>query len=164
MDKLEFQICLVAGKANSRVKLRQGYGQLLRRGKKALAALKVEFEAFESAVQIDTFAPSRRVLLQRVIEQIRSDLSDAQRVIDYASDRVFHEKKRPSTEKVLSLSDGSAAYIKKGDRNPMIGYKPQLVRSENGWYRSDVDAWSLSRQKISSSRTEYEHSTANTEH
>ncbi len=31
-------------------------------------------------------------------------------------------------------------------------------------YRSEVDAWSLSRQKISSSRTEYEHSTANTEH
>ena len=136
MDKLEFQICLVAGKANSKAKLKQGYRQLLRRGKKALAALKSEFNAFESAVQIDTFAPSRRALLQRVIEQIRSDLSDAQRVIDYASDRVFHEKKEPSTEKVLSLSDGSAAYIKKGDRNPMIGYKPQLVRSENGFVTS----------------------------
>ncbi len=136
MDKLEFQICLVAGKANSRAKLKQGYRQLLRRAKKALAALKSEFNAFESAIQIGTFAPSRRVLLQRVIEQIRSDLSDTQRVIDYASDRVFHEKKLPSTEKVLSLSDGSAAYIKKGDRNPMIGYKPQLVRSENGFVTS----------------------------
>ncbi len=39
MDKLEFQIFLVAGKANSRAKLKQGYRQLLRRGKKALAAL-----------------------------------------------------------------------------------------------------------------------------
>jgi len=27
----------------------------------------------------------------------------------------------PSTEKVLSLSDGSAAYIKKGSRSPVIG-------------------------------------------
>jgi IS5 family transposase len=136
MDKQEFQICLVAGKAKSRAKLKQGYRQLLRKGKKALAALKVEFNALESAVQIEAFAPSRRVLLQRVIEQIRNDLSDAQRVIDYASDRVFHEKKLPSTEKVLSLSDGAAAYIKKGDRNPMIGYKPQLVRSENGFVTS----------------------------
>jgi len=136
MDKLEFQICLVAGKANSKVKLKQGYRQLFRRAKKALAALKAEFNALENAIQIETFAPSRRVLLQRMIEQIRSDLSDAQRVIEYASDRVFHEKKLPSTEKVLSLSDGSAAYIKKGDRNPLIGYKPQLVRSENGFVTS----------------------------
>ena len=136
MDKLEFQICLVAGKANSRAKLKQGYRQLLRRGKKALAALQTEFERFEQVLDIDTLAPTRRVLLQRVIDQIRSDLSDAQRVIEYASDRVFHEKKRPSTEKVLSLSDGSASYIKKGSRNPVIGYKPQLVRSENGFVTS----------------------------
>ena len=136
MDKLEFQICLVAGKANSKAKLKQGYRQLLRRGKKALAALQAEFERFEQVLDIDTLAPSRRVLLLRVIAQIRTDLSDAQRVIEYASDRVFHEKKRPSTEKVLSLSDDSAAYIKKGNRNPMIGYKPQLVRSENGFVTS----------------------------
>ncbi len=50
--------------------------------------------------------------------------------------RVFHEKKRSSTEKVLSLSDGSAAYIKKGSRHPVIGYKPQLVRSESGFVTS----------------------------
>ena len=136
MDKLEFQICLAAGKVNSKTKLRQGYRKLLRRGKKALAALKVEFSAFEKDLKIDTLAPSRRVLLTQVIEQMRSDLSDAERVIEYASDRVFHEKKRPSTEKVLSLSDGSAAYIKKGSRNPVIGYKPQLVRSENGFVTS----------------------------
>ena len=136
MDKLEFQICLVAGKANSKIKLKQQYRQLLRRGKKALAALRTEFERLERGLDINTLAPSRRVLLQRVIDQIRNDLSDAQGVIEYASDRVFHEKKRPSTEKVLSLSDGSAAYIKKGSRNPVIGYKPQLVRSENGFVTS----------------------------
>jgi len=136
MDKLEFQICLVAGKANSKTKMKQRYRQLLRRGKKAADALKTEFDHFQEGVQIDMLAPSRRVLLKRVIEQIRTDLSDAERVIEYASDRVFHEKKRPSTEKVLSLSDGSAAYIKKGSRNPVIGYKPQLVRSENGFVTS----------------------------
>ena len=46
------------------------------------------------------------------------------------------EEARPSTEKVLSLSDGSAAYIKKGGRDPVIGYKPQLVRSEKGFVTS----------------------------
>ena len=49
---------------------------------------------------------------------------------------MFNGKALPSTEKVLSLSDGSAAYIKKGNRNAVIGYKPQLVRSENGFITS----------------------------
>jgi IS5 family transposase len=136
MDKLEFQICLVAGKANSKGKLKKRYRRLLRLGCKAADALQVECDRFEQMVSIKTLAPSRRVLLQRVVDQIRTDLCDARRVIGYASDRVFKDKTLPSKEKVLSLSDGSAAYIKKGDRNPLIGYKPQLVRSENGFVTS----------------------------
>ena len=76
------------------------------------------------------------MILQRVVEQIQCDIADAKRVVQYAHDRVFHDQKLASTEKVLSLSDGSAAYIKKGSRNPVIGYKPQLVRSENGFVTS----------------------------
>ncbi len=32
---------------------------------------------------------------------------------------VFGDQTLPSTEKVLSLSDGSAAFIQKGSRNPL---------------------------------------------
>jgi IS5 family transposase len=136
MDKLEFQICLVAGKANSKGKLKKRYRQLLKRGRKAADALTAELNGFEQRLLLEMQAPSRRALLQRVLQQIRTDLFDANRVLQYANDRVFHDKKLSSTEKVLSLSDGSAAYIKKGSRNPVIGYKPQLVRSENGFVTS----------------------------
>jgi len=136
MDKLEFHICLVAGKANSKGKLKKRYRQLLKRGRKATDALTAELNGLEQGLSLEMQAPSRRVLLQRVLQQIRTDLSDANRVLEYANDRVFHDKSLPSTEKVLSLSDGSAAYIKKGSRNPVIGYKPQLVRSENGFVTS----------------------------
>ena len=136
MDKLEFQICLVAGKANSKGKLKKRYRQLLRRARKAADALQSEFNRFEQGLLIDTLAPSRRVLLQQVIDQLRTDLFDVERVIEYASERVFKDKSLPSTEKILSLSDGSAAFIKKGSRNPLIGYKPQLVRSPNGFVAS----------------------------
>lgn len=57
-------------------------------------------------------------------------------MIDYARDRVLHDKSLPSTEKILSISDSSAAYIKKGGRDAVIGFKPQLVRSENGFVTS----------------------------
>jgi IS5 family transposase len=52
---------------------------------------------------------------------------------DYTHFRVFEGKSTPSTEKILSLSDADAGYIKKGSRQAVIGYKPQLVRSGNGF-------------------------------
>ncbi len=136
MEKQDFQICLVSGKVNAKTLRKRHYRKLLRCGEKALAALKNEFDALEKAVQLETIVPSRRVLLKRIIEQIRSDLSDATRVIEYTTDRIFNEKNRPSTEKVLSLSDGSAAFIKKGNRELVVGYKPQLVRSQRGFVTS----------------------------
>ena len=136
MDKLDFHICLVAGKANSKGKLKKRYRRLLRCARKATDVLQAEFDRFGQSLCIETLAPSRCVLLQRMINQIRTDLSDAERAMKYTSDRVFKDKTLPSTEKVMSLSDGAAAYIKKGDRNPVIGYKPQLVRSANGFVTS----------------------------
>jgi IS5 family transposase len=132
MDKLELYIALVAGKANSKGKLKRRYRQILKRGRKVADALTEELNCFELGLKMEALPPSRRVLLQRILAQIGDDIADAKRVVKYANDRVVHDKTLPSTEKVLSLSDGSAAYIKKGSRNAVIGYKPQLVRSENG--------------------------------
>jgi hypothetical protein len=136
MDKLVFRICLAAGKAKSKGKLKQHYRQLLKRGRKATDALAAELNRREPARALERQAPSRRMLLERVVQQIQADLCDANRVLEYAHARVFHDQTLPSTEKVLSLSDGSAAYIKKGNRNPVIGYKPQLVRSAKGFVTS----------------------------
>jgi len=136
MDKLMFQINLAAGKAKSKGKLKQHYRQLLKCGRKATDALTAELSRREPARALERQAPSRRLLLERVVQQIQADLGDANRVLAYAQARVFHDQTLPSTEKVLSLSDGSAAYIKKGNRNPVIGYKPQLVRSAKGFVTS----------------------------
>jgi IS5 family transposase len=136
MDKLEFQICLSAGKAKSRSKMKRHYRKLLKTGQKAIDALAPQLSELDAQLKMETLAPSRRELLTRGLNQIRGDLADARRVLEYCGERVFRDKKRPSTEKVLSLSDGSAAYIKKGGRDPVIGYKPQLVRSANGFVTS----------------------------
>ena len=136
MDKLEFQICLSAGKAKSRGKMKRHYRKLLKTGQKAIDSLVPQLSELDAELKMKALPPSRRELLTRVLKQIRCDLVDAQRVVEYCGERVFHDKKLPSTEKVLSLSDGSAAYIKKGGRDPVIGYKPQLVRSEKGFVTS----------------------------
>ncbi len=132
MDKLVFQICLVAGKAKSRGKLKKHYRHLLKQGRKTVESLEGELRQVEQCLCWQKHRPSQRILLQRVLEQIGDDLSDSRRILVYAHDRVFRGQTLPSTEKILSLSDGSAAFIKKGSRVPVIGYKPQLVRSANG--------------------------------
>ncbi len=133
MGKLDFQICLAAGKAHSKGKLKKHYRKLLKSGRKATDVLTVQFNQLELSLSQEKHAPSRWALLQQVINVIRTDLADVERVLEYTDDRIFNNKHLPSTEKVLSLSDGSAAYIKKGSRIPVIGYKPQLVRSKNGF-------------------------------
>jgi hypothetical protein len=136
MDGLEFQICLSAGKPKSRGKMKKNYRKLLYRGAKSADALSVELSRLEEGLELRTLPPSRREMFKRVLERIRSDIADAKRVVEYSGDRVFRDKKLPSTDKVLSFSDGSASYIKKGGRDAVIGYKPQLVRSANGFVTS----------------------------
>jgi IS5 family transposase len=132
MEQLEFEICLNAGKANSRRKMKKSYLQLLKRARKAAAALEWELAGLKENLRLESLPPSRRAMLQQVLERIGNDLSDARRVADYAEERVFRDQSLASTEKILSLSDASAAFIKKGGREPVIGYKPQLVRSAQG--------------------------------
>lgn len=133
MEKIEFQICLNAGKAHSKRKMKKGYRSLLDKAKKAHRALQIQWAHCEEALSLSDYAPGQRVRLRLICEQIRHDLADAQRVIAYCGERVFETKSRPSNEKVLSLSDGTAGFIKKGGREPVIGYKPQLVRSRQGF-------------------------------
>ena len=136
MGKREFQICLAAGKAKSKGKMKKHYRHLLRLGRKTAEALSAEVNRLELGEALKKLPPGRRLLLERLVEHMKSDLSDAYRVVEYASNRVFEAQPLPSTQKVLSLSDGSAAYIQKGSRDAVIGYKPQMVRSGNGFITS----------------------------
>jgi hypothetical protein len=66
-------------------------------------------------------------------DQFIGDLCDACRVYEQCRVRIKSGKTAPASERILSLSDRSAAYISKGDREPVIGYRPQLARSGNGF-------------------------------
>jgi IS5 family transposase len=133
MHAIEFEICLVAGKRGATRKIRKCYAKLFKKACKAIAALEKELGKTESGLNLQAHLPSRRVQLERVVERIRDDITKASRIVDYAEDRIMNGASLPSTEKILSLSDESAAFIQKGGRLPVIGYKPQLVRSAQGF-------------------------------
>jgi IS5 family transposase len=64
---------------------------------------------------------------------MEDDAMSLSSVLYYSEDRVFNGVVLPASQKILSISDASAAFIKKGQREAVIGYKPQLCRSAEGF-------------------------------
>lgn len=133
MNAIEFEINLAGGKKGAKRKRRKLYGKLLKKGKQAVNALQKEVAKKAQGVPVHTMLPSQIQQVERVIGLLCSDLTDALRVLEYTRLRIFEDANLPACEKILSLSDGSAAYISKGGREPIIGYKPQVTRSKNGF-------------------------------
>ena len=133
LHTLLFKINSIAGKANSKRKIKSHYRKFLKTSYKALSYLKKELnEMKESSAKLD-IQPSRREMLDTLFRQIDEDIEAGYHVIFYSENRVMNGVNLPAAEKILSISDEDAAYIKRGPRPAKIGYKPQIGRSANGF-------------------------------
>ena len=133
MERLEYEICLSAGKPGSRRRMKRAYKKIHAKARKAAGRLEAELKHCVAGMERKAVAPSRRRTLRLAIKQMRRDIADIRKVAGYSEKRVMHGESLPAKEKILSLSDGSAAYIKKGGRQAVIGYKPQICRSAEGF-------------------------------
>ena len=136
LKKLLFKINMSCGKRNSKGKLKRLYRRFLQTAQKVHEYLIEERMRVGPMIRSIELIPSRREKLGGVWERIDNDLVDASKVLYYAEDRIFNGVVLKASEKILSISDRSAAFIKKGNRNPVIGYKPQVARSGNGFIPS----------------------------
>ncbi len=136
LKKLNFKINNVAGKANSKGKIKKHYRQFLNNSQKLHDYLIIEKERIEE-YYIDC-APSVQQKLNMIWDKINDDLMSIAEVLYYTENRICHGIVLKSTSKILSISDRTAAYINKGNRTPLIGYKPQIARSKNGFVNSII--------------------------
>ena len=114
-------------------KIQPLYYEYLKTAHKAYEYLVRMFEIRSCAIRNINLQPSVKFSLNKIHDIMEDDLLAISNVLYYSEERVFNDAKLPSTEKILSLSDTTAAFIKKGQRNPVIGYKPQLAQSGNGF-------------------------------
>lgn len=115
-------------------KLKKLYYQLLRRSRRSCQRLARELAAAERALSGQTqLPPSQRLIAEEVIGLIGADLQAIGQVAEACQRRIFEEEKVPSREKILSLSDGDAAFIVKGGWKTVLGYRPQLGKSGQGF-------------------------------
>lgn len=117
----------------ARTRRRRLYVKLLKKANRAIALLAPEVERTRQAVQALNVAPSLRARAERLVERLETDLENLRQVVKNCVARVLREEEVPMAEKVLSVSDPDVGFISKGGRESVVGYKPQLARSGNGF-------------------------------
>jgi IS5 family transposase len=135
LSKLLFKINNTKGTAGNpkKEKVKPDYKQYLRIAHKMNEFYIKHLATKCNGIKRAELQPSEMAKLLYLYENLKDDRLAVSAVLYYTEERVFFEKKLPSSEKILSLSDTTAAFIKKGNRNSVIGYKPQLGMSKNGY-------------------------------
>ncbi len=128
------EISFAAGKPKRQSQLKKLYYQLLRCGERAAKRFTRELATATHALDTTTqLPPSKRSLATAALAQIGEDLRAIGQVAATCRRRVFAEEAVPSAEKLVSLSDGDAAFIIKGGWDTQVGYRPQLGKSGQGF-------------------------------
>jgi IS5 family transposase len=133
MIKLNREIEFSHGKNGGKRTRRRRYEKMLRMAKQIHTLLTPKVVDLAQEAESLDVRPSEKAIAKRAVERLRADLDALEKVYTACEARVLQEKKVPMSEKVLSLSDPDAGFISKGQREPVIGYKPQVARSGAGF-------------------------------
>lgn len=133
MVRLNREIEFSKGKKDGKRIRRKNYKKMLRLSKNAHKLMSESIVLLEKAMSTLDICPSQKDLAQRAVDRLNMDLDALVKVHSACETRVIYNKKVPISDKVLSISDPDVGYISKGQRDPVIGYKPQIARSETGF-------------------------------
>lgn len=133
MSSFDREISLGLDRRNSASMRRRLYRKLLKKARRAVELLAPQVERTQQALGALDVLPSKRVIADRLVKWLQTDLENLRRVVECCEARVLRDEKVPIGEKVLSVSDPDVGFIAKGGREPVVGYKPQLARSGNGF-------------------------------
>lgn len=133
MIKLDREIDMSTGTREGKRTRRQRYKTLLWRARRASKLLNDATAQTEAALTSVDILPTRKAMAERAVHRLRTDIDALAQVIANCEARVIEERKVKMAEKKLSLSDPDAGFISKGQRVPVIGYKPQVARSGMGF-------------------------------
>lgn len=129
---MNFNINVTSGKG-AKVKRKGFYRILYAEAGKIITHLQREIVKHKAVMEMVDLPPSLSERLTQIRALIQNDIDDAEKVLGYSRRRMLNGETISNSEKIVSLSDGSAAFIVKGNRETVLGYRPQVGRSENGF-------------------------------
>jgi IS5 family transposase len=133
LRRMHREIGFSSGKPKKQGKLKKLYYQLLRRGGRACKRFERELARAQKVLERKELLPSERLASEEVLALIAADIQAIGQVREAGERRILAGEKVPSAEKVISISDPDAAFIVKGGWDTVVGYRPQLGRSGQGF-------------------------------
>jgi IS5 family transposase len=133
LRRMHREIGFSTGKPKKQGKVKKLYYQLLRRGRRVGKRFARELATVAKALSQRELPPSQRLVAEEALELIGADIEAIGQVAAAGERRILAGEKVPSSAKVISISDGDAAFIVKGGWNTVVGYRPQLGRSGQGF-------------------------------
>jgi hypothetical protein len=128
-----FQIALAAGKKDATKRRQEAYRGFLDLAEIANQTFAGAIPGFREQASRGKLIPSQKRSVENLIARAEDDLAMMTQLIVNASLRVLQEEPVPSADRVTSISDPDAAFISKGQRDTVVGYRPQLSKSEKGF-------------------------------
>lgn len=133
MSSIDREISLGSGQRQRASARRRLYKKMLKKARQATQLLAPQVARCQQVLETLDVLPSQRIRTAKVVQRLVTDLENLERVVQCCEARVLRDEKVPIEEKVLSISDPDVGFIAKGGRDPVVGYKPQLARSGNGF-------------------------------
>lgn len=118
------------GSARERQRL---YGKLLRTAGLAHGKLGRMLDQKRDPIRDCCIAPGLRLRVDAIMAEVARSMEGAAKVMAAARLRVLEGGKVAAADRAFSLADPDAWMIEKGGRDPVLGYKPQIARSANGF-------------------------------
>ena len=125
-------ISMVRGKLGAKETRTVNYRKIFSRVPRIAKRLRPLVERARETLNGRPMIPSQRSRVAKVIDQIGTDLDSAFQIAEYSKRRVIDGETVAIGEKILSICESDATIIKKGDRDMVFGYRPQLAFSGKG--------------------------------
>jgi hypothetical protein len=138
LKRRDLEINTAKGKKGAERKRRRGYRDVVDIAEKTIRWLSKEKEAREEKVASRLnhgLSPRRRRALEKLWDELDLALEDAYCVMTIRADKLANgdgAEEVEEWERRHSRSDRSARFIRKGGRETVFGYKPQLAQSREG--------------------------------
>jgi hypothetical protein len=133
LERLHKAISLLPSRPGSVKARRQLYRKLLRTAGHTHGRLHALLDGKRDPIGDCCIAPGLRLRVNAIMAEVARSMAGAGKVMAAARVRVLEGGKVAAADRAFSLADPDAWMIEKGQRDPVLGYKPQIGRSANGF-------------------------------
>ena len=138
IEEIHKNIQLSAGKKDSAKKRGVLYRKQMKIARKVRKQLDKGHQRAKQKLASLHVMPSQHRAITKILEWAAEDINNLGVAITNADKRINKDIKVDMKNKIVSTSDKDASMIVKGQRDPVVGYKPQIGRSEKGFITSII--------------------------